>query len=370
MYPASEARFEILRTSTVNPQTSWTTTMPGNGRRASSGSQMSVSSGPAVIGIRVVGISGCGAEGVRRAMARCPPVPRTRDRSDRRTVPEQKREIALLAWSASNKPARPQFHAEMTSIAGWISLVDDSYGKQQRMTAVSDIEYSADGRQMQGRLALPDGDGPCPAVLIAHEGPGLEDHQRERAEELARRGYASFALDYHGGGTVITDREAMMHRLDELWQDAPRCRDVTRAGLGVLLDQPRVDPHRLAAIGYCFGGHLVLELARGGAELAAVVGFHPRLATPRPRDAANITGKVLVCLGSEDPVVSAGERLMFEEQMREGGVDWQAIVYGGAQHSFTHPKVDSIDIRGFGFDERSTRRSWNAMLDLLNETLW
>ncbi|SOJ55196.1 hypothetical protein MSIMFB_02685 [Mycobacterium simulans] len=236
------------------------------------------------------------------------------------------------------------------------------------MTTVTDIEYQADGKTMVGRLAMPEGDGKCPAVLIAHEGPGLDEQQRRRADHLAELGYVAFALDYQGGGVAMADREAMMARLDELWHDPERTRELARAGLEILLDQPRTDPTKVAAIGYCFGGYLVFELARAGTNLAVVVGFHPRLATPRPLDAANITAKVLVCIGAEDPLISVGERLMFEEQMRAAGVDWRMNLYGGAQHSFTHPDVDSIGVPGLRFDPIATERSWRAMLDLFDET--
>jgi dienelactone hydrolase len=236
------------------------------------------------------------------------------------------------------------------------------------MTTATDIEYEADGRTMIGRLALPAGGGRRPAVLIAHEGPGLDDHQRSRADQLAELGYVAFALDYQGGGKSMTDWDAMIARLAELWHDPERTRGLARAGLDVLLAQPRADPTQVAAIGYCFGGHLVLELARAGAALTVVVGFHPRLATPRPLDAGNITGKVLVCIGTEDPWISVGERLMFEEQMRTAGVDWRMNLYGGAQHSFTHPHVDRLEVPGLRFDQSAAQRSWRAMLDLFNET--
>jgi dienelactone hydrolase len=231
-----------------------------------------------------------------------------------------------------------------------------------------DIEYEADDKTMIGRLAVPDGEGRRPAVLIAHEGPGLDDHQRGRADQLAELGYVAFALDYQGGGVSMTDRDAMMARLDELWHDTERTRALARAGLDVLLDQPRADPTKVAVIGYCFGGYLAMELARAGIDLAVVVGFHPRLATPRPLDAANITAKVLVCVGTEDPLISVEERLAFEEQMRAAGVDWRMNLYGGAQHSFTHPHVDQVELPGLRFDDVSAQRSWRAMLDLFDET--
>lgn len=165
----------------------------------------------------------------------------------------------------------------------------------------------------------------------------------------------------------MTDRPAMFARLGELWHDPQRTRSLARAGLGVLLAEPRVDASKVAAVGYCFVGHLVLELARDGADLAAVVGFHPRLATPRPSDAANITGKVLVCVGTDDPHISVGEQLSFAEQMDTAGVDWRMTLHGGVQHSFTHDQVDRAEIPGLRYDRAAADRSWRAMLDLFDE---
>jgi dienelactone hydrolase len=155
--------------------------------------------------------------------------------------------------------------------------------------------------------------------LIAHEGGGLDDYQKRRAERFANLGYVAFALDYHGGGRPLTDRDEMAARCQALWSEPERIRALAGAGLEVLVGEPRSDASRVAAVGYCFGGALVLELARGGADVKAVVGFHPRLATRRPHDAANIKGKVLVCVGTEDPLISVPERLGFEEEMRAAG---------------------------------------------------
>lgn len=236
------------------------------------------------------------------------------------------------------------------------------------MTA-RDIAYTADGRNMIGRLALPEAEGKRPAVLVAHEGPGLDDHQKSRADRLAELGYVAFALDYHGGGEVLTDRDQMLTRLDELWEEPRRTRALAGAGLDILLAEPRVDAARVAAIGYCFGGALALELARGGADVHAVVGFHPRLSTKRPQDAAQIKGRVLVCIGTEDPLIPVDERLAFEEEMRSAGVDWRMHLHGGAQHSFTHPGADRAGLPGIAYDRLSDERSWRAMLDLFDEVL-
>jgi dienelactone hydrolase len=235
------------------------------------------------------------------------------------------------------------------------------------MVATRDVEYDVAGGTMIGRLAVPDGDGRRPAVLIAHEGPGLDDYQKDRAARFAELGYVAFALDYHGGGKPLADRDEMMPRLAKLAEDPDRVRTLGQAGLDVLLAEPRADPSKVAAVGYCFGGTLVLELARSGADLKAVVGMHPGLATARPEDAANITGRVLVCVGSEDPFISPEQRQAFEAEMRAAGVDWRMNLYGGAEHTFTHPWAELIDIPGVKYHRLTDARSWRAMLDLFDE---
>ena len=232
-----------------------------------------------------------------------------------------------------------------------------------------DIAYEADGLQMVGHLAVDETrTGRRPAVLVAHEGPGLSDHAKGRARRLAELGYLAFALDYHGDGKPLT-REAMMDRLGPLMGDTDRIRALARAGLDVLLAQEQADAARVAAIGYCFGGTMALELARSGADLKAVVGFHSGLATARPEDARNITAAVLVCIGTEDPIVPLDQRIAFEEEMRAGGVDWRMNLYGGAVHSFTNEHASELGMAGIDYNERADSRSWRAMLDLFDERL-
>ena len=236
------------------------------------------------------------------------------------------------------------------------------------MVEIRDIDYPADGSTMIGRLALPGGDDIRPAVLIAHEGGGLDGYQKTRAERFAELGYVAFALDYHGGGKPLPDQDAIGARCEALWYAPDRILALADAGLQVLLAEPRADRSRVAAVGYCFGGALVLELARSGADLQAVVGFHPRLATRRP-GAANVKAKVLVCVGTEDPFISVDERVAFEEEMRSDGVDWRMNLYGGTQHSFTNPNMAVSERTGVKYHRASDERSWRAMLDLLDEVL-
>jgi len=236
------------------------------------------------------------------------------------------------------------------------------------MATTRDITYQADGRTMIGTLAVPDGTDQRPGVLVCHEGPGLDDHARARAVRLADElGYVAFALDYHGDGKPIGDRGQMMARIGELRADPARIMAVGTAGLDILRAEPRTDASRLAAIGFCFGGTFSLELARGGTDLKAVVGFHSGLSTVHPEDAGNITAKVLALIGADDPLVNGDERRAFEEEMRAGGVDWQLNVYGGAVHSFTNQQASPDVFPGIAYHEPTDRRSWQAMVDLFSE---
>ncbi len=163
------------------------------------------------------------------------------------------------------------------------------------------LEYQASGLALRGTLAVPDGAGPFAGVLIGHEGPGLDDIQRARAADIAELGYVGLALDYHGQHSPFTDRAAMMARLDHLSAHSDETRALGAAALDVLLAEPTIDRSRVAAIGYCYGATIMLELARSGIPLRAVVGFHPGLRTIRPQDPRNITGRVLMFVGADGP---------------------------------------------------------------------
>jgi len=233
-----------------------------------------------------------------------------------------------------------------------------------------DIEYRADGVRMIGRYVVDETKpGRRAGVLVCHEGPGLTEHTRNIAARLAGLGYAAFALDYHGDGKVIDDADERMRRIGAWIADATGIRARALAALDVLKAQEEVDSARLAVIGYCFGGTTALEVGRSGADVRAVIGFHSGLATARPQDAKNIKGKVLVCIGADDPIIPAEQRAAFEAEMKAAGIDWRLQLYGGAGHSFTNPAIDSRGMKGFFYHEATDRRSWNAMIELFNETL-
>jgi dienelactone hydrolase len=233
-----------------------------------------------------------------------------------------------------------------------------------------DIEYHADGARLVGYLAVDDSrPGKRPGVLVAPEGGGLVDLTKAIARRLAEAGYAAFAMDYYGDGKPLEDMDAVMPKIMAFMAEPGTIRARAAEALAVLARQPECDAGRLAAIGYCFGGTTVLELARSGADLKAVVGFHSGLGTSRPQDAKAIKAKVLTCIGALDPIIPPDQRLAFETEMTDGGVDWRMNVYGGAGHSFTNPDVGRLGRPGFEYHADTDRRSWAAMIDLFDETL-
>ena len=234
---------------------------------------------------------------------------------------------------------------------------------------IQDLEYHADGARLLGRLFVDEArEGRRPGVLVAPEGLGLSEHTFDIARRLAEAGYTAFAMDYYGDGAALAMDE-VMPRIGAFMAEPATIRARAATALGVLAAQPQTDPDRLAAIGFCFGGTTALELARSGADLKAVVGFHSGLGTTRPQDAAAIKAKVLVCIGADDPLVTPEQRLAFEQEMNAGGVDWRFNLYGGAGHSFTNPLVDQLGRPGFAYHEATLRRSWRAMIDLFDEVV-
>ena len=231
------------------------------------------------------------------------------------------------------------------------------------------LTYEADGLAMQSHLFLPTAaTGRVPGVLVFPEAFGLGHHALGVAERLAGLGYAALACDLHGQGYVEDNLTKVMPMLAPLRADKHRIRARARGGFDALATRAEVDTGRIAAIGFCFGGMMALELARSGADIVASIGFHSTLSTPDPADAQAIKGKVLALIGADDPGVDAGQRADFEAEMRAARVDWQLHVYGGVVHSYTDPAADA---RGrpeaLRYDARADARSWASMLALFDE---
>lgn len=230
-----------------------------------------------------------------------------------------------------------------------------------------DIEYTVGDKKFTGFLADGSNGKVTAGVLVAHEGGGMTGHPKERARMLAELGYVAFAMDTFG--EAVTGRDQAMTIIGGLMGDLPTLRARANAALDIVKAQPNVDPKRTAAIGFCFGGTTVLELARSGADVCGVVGFHSGLTTTAPQDAKNIRCKVMVCLGTDDPIIPGEQRDAFIKEMRASKADWRMEIYGGAGHSFTNREVDAMGLPGFAYHEATDRRSWRAMCDFFDEVL-
>jgi dienelactone hydrolase len=226
---------------------------------------------------------------------------------------------------------------------------------------IETLTYSAGDTTFHGYLADPEGSGHRPGVLIVHEAPGLNDHPKRRARMIAELGYVALAVDMYGEGRVAgPGGDDAMKLMGALREDNDKLRRHVRAGYDALAARPNVDAKRIGAMGYCFGGLCVLELARMGTPLAGVVSFHGILSTKNPEGAKNISAKILVCTGAEDPLVPPDQVAAFETEMSKANVDWQVHTYGGAKHAFTNPDAGGR-MPALAYNANADARSWEAM---------
>lgn len=232
----------------------------------------------------------------------------------------------------------------------------------------AEVEYRHGDVVLQGFLAYDDAlEGRRPGVLIVHQWMGVTDYERRRAEQLAALGYVAFAVDVYGKGVRPTDTAEAGKLAGRYKGDRELLRERVAAGLAALRSNERVDPDRIAAIGYCFGGTAVLELARSGADVAGVVSFHGGLDSPKPEDGRRIKARVLVLHGADDPYVPDADIAAFQKELRDAKVDWQMVYYSGAVHAFTQPQAGNDPSRGAAYDERADGRSWQAMRTFFEE---
>jgi dienelactone hydrolase len=236
------------------------------------------------------------------------------------------------------------------------------------MMIVKDVAYQSGGKNLTGYFAVDDTRaGKRPGVLVCHQGGGLTNHEKTRARMLAEIGYAAFALDMYG--EVATSRERAMALLTELSRNPALLAERALAGLAQLKAQVNVDAGRLAAIGFCFGGAVVLDLARITPEFGCVVAFHPGLTGLPEKDDRKVHARVMVCAGEKDPLIPPDAREKFIALMKAAGADWQLLTYGSAGHSFTDKTVDAFGMPGFNYDAMTDKRSWAAMRQLFDEAL-
>ena len=230
------------------------------------------------------------------------------------------------------------------------------------------VEYKEGDTVLEGYLAYDDAlKGKHPGELVVHAWMGLDDNARTRADMLAGLGYVAFAADIYGKGVRPKDASEAGPLAGKYKSDRTLLRSRVNAGYAQLLKQANVDAARTAAVGYCFGGTTVIELARSGTPLAGVVSFHGGLDSPTPADGKNIKARVLALAGAADPHQKAEDLAAFKKELADANVDWQFAEYGGAVHCFTDATAGSDPSKGCAYDARADARSWSAMRSFFDE---
>lgn len=229
------------------------------------------------------------------------------------------------------------------------------------------IEYTDGKVTLEGYIAYKN-DGPAkkPLVLIVHDWTGRNDFVGHKAEKLAELGYVGFALDMFGKGVLGTTKEEKAALIQPFFADRNLLQKRMLAGFDAARKLDMVDGARIGAMGFCFGGLCVLDLARSGADVRGVVSFHGLLISPPGEQKVAIKAKVLALHGHDDPMVQPDQVLAFEHEMTTAKVDWQVHVYGNTMHSFTNPEANDP---GFGtvFSDLANKRSWQTMQNFFAE---
>lgn len=247
-----------------------------------------------------------------------------------------------------------------------------THGPARAEVVAKPIAWKLDGQAYEGALVYDDArlaaaGGKLPGVMVVHQWKGPTDYEHMRARMLAELGYAAFVSDVYGKAVRPKDPTEAGKASGALKGDRGELRKRLQDNLARLVAQPEVDGARVAAIGYCFGGTAVLELARSGARVRGVVSFHGGLDSPTPEDGKKISAKVLVLHGAADPYVKKADIEAFIAELDQAKVDWQKVDYAGAVHSFTQKAAGDDPSKGSAYDERADRRSWEAMKDFLAE---
>jgi dienelactone hydrolase len=228
------------------------------------------------------------------------------------------------------------------------------------------VDYSQDGTPLQGMLAWNDSvTGKRPGVLVVHEWWGHNEHARTQARRLAEAGYVAFALDMFGKGKVTTHPDDAMKFMSEASKDPAAMKARFDAAMAVLKADPHVDTSQIAAVGYCFGGGVVLNMAAQGEPLAAIVTIHGGLSALGNVPPGSIKGKVLVQTGADDPMVPPAAVDAFKAKMTAAGADYKVISYPGAKHAFTNPDADKAGVPGLAYNAEADQKSLAAMLEFL-----
>ena len=258
-----------------------------------------------------------------------------------------------------------------TKSVGWgmVALLICAAGAAAEVKT-QEVDYLQGGTTLQGYLAWDDAlPGKRPGVLVVHEWWGHNAHARRQAERLARAGYVAFALDMYGKGKVTTHPEEAQAFVAEATKDPAVMAARFQAARIQLEQDPHVDRARIAAIGYCFGGNVVLRSALAGDDLVAVGTFHAALGGLHAAGPGKVRARILVMTGAADPMVPASQVAGFEKEMKAAGARVRVIRYPGAQHSFTNPDAGKTGVKGLAYNADADRKSWEALLAMFKEAL-
>ena len=249
-------------------------------------------------------------------------------------------------------------------LAGSIMVSTAAFGAAK----IEPVEYKQGNDTLEGFIVYPEkAKGPVPAILMVHNWLGNSEETKHQAERIASLGYAVFAADIYGKGVRPKDQKEAAQLATVYKNDRKKFRDRLQAGLATLRQQKGIDPTRIIAVGYCFGGTGVLELARSGSDIKGVVSFHGGLDSPTPTDGQKIKTQILVLAGADDPMQRSEDLHAFEKEMRDHHVSWQMVMYGGAVHSFTDPTAGTDNSKGAAYNASADRRSFEAFKQFASE---
>lgn len=233
-----------------------------------------------------------------------------------------------------------------------------------------EVNYSYDGTPLKGFLAYDSTKtGKMPGVIVVHEWWGLNQYAKHRAEMLAKLGYVAFAIDMYGNGKTVDNPKDAGAMASASMQDIKQAQGRFNAGVELLKQQPETDSSKIAAIGYCYGGGVVLHMALSGANLAGVVSFHGDLPIEKVSNPKDVKAKILVCNGAADPYNPKEKVAAFEKAMKAGDINYTLINYPGAKHSFTNPAADSLGKKfnlAIAYNKAADEQSWAAMQNFFN----
>ncbi len=252
------------------------------------------------------------------------------------------------------------------------SLVMSAYGfAESDAIETREMEYRIDGVPFKGFIALPKGKGKVPGVLVIHEWWGHNEYARQRARQLAELGYAAFALDMYGSGKTANEPKGAQHLMTEAFESG-QIQARFDGAMRILKSEARVDPSKIGAIGYCFGGNVVLSMARAGEPLQAVVSFHGSLPASADLKRGSIKPKILVLHGGDDAFVSPEAVAQFKQEMTAANANYKFIVYPGAKHGFTdqdNSERGELHHLPIGYQKEADQNSWREMKALFKREL-